>query len=172
MCLRGDGNLSRQGRSYMWNVHTILYFVVTVCFHGFNRFVNPYSRGLLHRQYQWSDNKGQANVTTEYSKAGTVNIQCSGVIMSTMASQIIGVSFNRLFRCRSKKKASKLRVTGLCEGNPPVVDSPHKGPVTRKMLLFDGVIMLLGMCWHLACWIGCNSIRLSAHWIPKLRVTL
>ena len=26
---------------------------------------------------------------------------------------------NRLFRCRSKK-ASKLRVTGLCKGNPPV----------------------------------------------------
>ena len=33
---------------------------------------------------------------------------------------------NRLFRHRSKK-TSKLRVTGLCEGN-----SPHKWPVTRK----------------------------------------
>ena len=26
----------------------------------------------------------------------------------------------RLFRCRSKRKTSKLRVTGLCEGNSPV----------------------------------------------------
>ena len=47
----------------------------------------------------------------------------------------------RLFRCRSKK-TSKLRVTGLCEGNSPgPVNSPHKGPVTRKMFPFDDVIM-------------------------------
>ena len=42
---------------------------------------------------------------------------------------------NGLFRRRSKK-TSKLRVTGLC-----VVNSPHKGPVTRKMFPFDDVIM-------------------------------
>ena len=37
---------------------------------------------------------------------------------------------NRFVR-RWSKKTSKLRVTGLCEGNPPV-DSPHQGPATRK----------------------------------------
>ena len=37
---------------------------------------------------------------------------------------------------RRSKKASKLCVTGLCEGN-----SPHKGPVTRKAFSFDDVIM-------------------------------
>ena len=48
---------------------------------------------------------------------------------------------NRLFRRRSKK-TSKLRVTGLCEGNSPgPVNSPHKGPVTRKMFPFDDVII-------------------------------
>ena len=48
---------------------------------------------------------------------------------------------NRLFRRRSKK-TSKLRVTGLCVGNSPgPVNSPHKGPVTRKMFPFDDVIM-------------------------------
>ena len=48
---------------------------------------------------------------------------------------------SRLFRLRSKK-TSKLRVTGLCEGNSPVsVNSPHKWPVTRKMFPFDDVIM-------------------------------
>ena len=48
---------------------------------------------------------------------------------------------NRLFR-RRLKKTSKLRVTGLCVGNSPgPVNSPHKGPVTRKMFPFDGVIM-------------------------------
>ena len=48
---------------------------------------------------------------------------------------------NRLFRHRSKKTL-KLRVTGLCAGNSPgPVNSPHKGPVTRKMFPFDDVIM-------------------------------
>ena len=47
----------------------------------------------------------------------------------------------RLFGRRSRK-TSKLRVTGLCAGNSPgPVNSPHKGPVTRKMFPFDDVIM-------------------------------
>ena len=46
-----------------------------------------------------------------------------------------------LFR-RTSKKTSKLRVTGLCEGNPPVADGfPHKGSVTHKTFPFDDVIM-------------------------------
>ena len=50
----------------------------------------------------------------------------------------------RLFGRRSKK-TSKLRVTGLYVGNSPgPVNSPHKGPVTRKMFTFDGVIMSCG----------------------------
>ena len=49
---------------------------------------------------------------------------------------------NRVFRRRSKK-TSKLRVTGLCAGNSPgPVNSPHKGPVTRKMFPFDDFIMI------------------------------
>ena len=49
--------------------------------------------------------------------------------------------FNRLFRRRSKK-TSKLRVTGRCEGiHRWLVNSPHKGPVTRKMCPFDDVIV-------------------------------
>ena len=52
-----------------------------------------------------------------------------------------GCLLNRLFRRRSKK-TSKLRVTGLCVGNSSgPVNSPHKGPVTRKMFPFDDVIM-------------------------------
>ena len=52
-----------------------------------------------------------------------------------------GCLLNRLFR-RKSKKTSKLRVTGLCVGNSPgPVNSPHKGPVTRKMFPFDDVIM-------------------------------
>ena len=44
---------------------------------------------------------------------------------------------NRLFRHRSKK-TSKLRVTGLCEGN-----SQHKGPVTRKIFH-----LMTSSCWQ------------------------
>ena len=72
----------------------------------------------------------------------------------------------RLFRRRTKK-TSKLRVTGLCEGNSPVtcgwpVNSSHKGPVTRKMFPFDDVIMdglVAGKNWHYfahdLCWTMC-----------------
>ena len=52
-----------------------------------------------------------------------------------------GCLLNRLFRRRSEK-TSKLRVIGLFAGNSPrPVNSPHKGPVTRKMVPFDDVIM-------------------------------
>ena len=51
--------------------------------------------------------------------------------------------FYHLFKHRSKK-TSKLRVTGICEGNSPETgEFPHKGPVTRKMFPFDDVIMLV-----------------------------
>ena len=62
---------------------------------------------------------------------------------------------NRLFRRRSKK-TSRLRVTGLCVGNSPgPVNSPHKGPVTRKMFPFDDVIMIV---WLSQChW--CNFVK-------------
>ena len=60
-----------------------------------------------------------------------------------------GCLLTRLFRHRSKK-TSKLRVTGLCVGNSPgPVNSPHKGPVTRKMFPFDDVIM---KGWTLWAW--------------------
>ena len=53
-----------------------------------------------------------------------------------------GCLLNRLFRRRSNK-TPKLRVTGLCVGNSPgPVNSPLKGPVTRKMFPFDDVIMM------------------------------
>ena len=38
------------------------------------------------------------------------------------------------------KENIKLRITGLCEGNSPV-NSPQKGPVTRKMFPLDDVSM-------------------------------
>ena len=92
-----------------------------------------------------------------------------------------GCLLKRFFRHRSKK-TSKLRVTGLCVGNSPgPVNSPHKGPVTRKMFPFDDVIMLdvhwqlvsvfvnstIITVWNKVLYITCNisqkaNIRLGA----------
>ena len=56
--------------------------------------------------------------------------------------QCLDCLLNHLYRHRSKK-TSKLRVIGLCEGNSPgPVNSSHKRPVTRKIALFDDVIMV------------------------------
>ena len=60
--------------------------------------------------------------------------------------------FNRLSRRRSKK-TSKLRVTGLCEGNPPVTDGfPSQRGSNAEMFPFDDVIL---------------GARLSAGTMPK-----
>ena len=68
-----------------------------------------------------------------------------------------------LFRCISKK-ASKLRVTGLCDGNPPVTGgSPHKG-------------LWHGKCFHLMTpsWKKLNNTecifhRISCNWLhPRI----
>ena len=48
---------------------------------------------------------------------------------------------NRLFKAQIKE-TSKLRVTGLCVGiRRSPVNSPHKGPGTRKMFPFDDFMM-------------------------------
>ena len=46
------------------------------------------------------------------------------VIMSVMASQFISLTivYSTVYIRRRSKKTSKLRVTGLCEGNSPVTD--------------------------------------------------
>ena len=68
----------------------------------------------------------------------------SDVIMSTVASQITGVSIVCSTACwgadkgKHQSSASLAFVSGIHRWP---VDSPHKGPVTRKMFWFDDVIM-------------------------------
>ena len=73
---------------------------------------------------------------------------------------------NLKFRRRSKK-TSKLRVTGLCAGNSPgPVNSPHKGPVTRKMFPFDDVIMN----WQFMSWY-CKSCKdICGSYVTKMMI--
>ena len=50
--------------------------------------------------------------------------------------------FTQAFIQAQINESIKLRVTGLCAANSSVpMNSPHKGPVTRKMFPFDDVIM-------------------------------
>ena len=89
--------------------------------------------------------------------------------------QHLNCLLNRLFRCRPKK-TSMLCITGLCEVNFWVwvwvwvwvwihrwpVDSPHKGPITRKM--FDGVIMITlydGLAPFVISIKNCNPTKFS-----------
>ena len=79
-----------------------------------------------------------------------------------------GCLLNRLFRRRSKKTL-KLRVTGLCAGNSPgPVNSPHKGPVMRKMVPFDDVIMMLIK----SDWDPMPQQKIVARWSLNLHVLL
>ena len=82
----------------------------------------------------WWRNRGTITVSLRWRHNGRENVS---------NHQPHDCLLNRLFRRRSKK-TSKLRVTGLCVGNSPgPVNSPHKGPVTRKMFPFDDVIMII-----------------------------
>ena len=73
----------------------------------------------------------------------------SDVIMSAMVYQIISLTIvdsTVLFRPTSKK-TSKLRVTGLCEGNSPVTgELPAQRASNAKMFPFDDVIMATDKC--------------------------
>ena len=67
-----------------------------------------------------------------------INSHYSDVIMCAMASQITGVSIVYTTVCSDASKNPQSSTSmAFVRGN-----SPHKGSVTRKMLLFDDVSML------------------------------
>ena len=117
----------------MWPIMVIRKLI----YHIFHYCVRPFSRDLrrnvVHRPLQWRHNE----------RYGVSNHQPQDCLL------------NRLFRCRSKK-TSKLRVTGLYEGNSAVTgEFPHKGPVTRK-------------CFHLmtsSCQGPISLMILSRNWM-------
>ena len=72
----------------------------------------------------------------------------SDIIMSAMTSQIAGVSIVCSTICsgahqKKNKHRSSTSLTVVRGIHRCPMDSPYKGPVTRKMLLFDDVVMLL-----------------------------
>ena len=70
----------------------------------------------------------------------------SDVKMSAMASQIIGVSivFSTVCWCTNQRKYQSSASLAFARGiHRWPVDSPHRGPVTRKMFPFDDIIISL-----------------------------
>ena len=66
----------------------------------------------------------------------------SDVIMSSMAPQITGVWMVYSTICSDQRKHQSSVSLAFLRGIPRwSVNSPHKGPVTRKMFLFDDIIM-------------------------------
>ena len=71
-------------------------------------------------------------------------IHYNDVIMTTIASQItsLTVVYSTVYSDADQRKHQSSVSLALCVGNSPgPVNSPHKGPVTRKMFPFDAVIM-------------------------------
>ena len=88
----------------------------------------------------------------------------SDVIMSAMASQLTSVSVVCLTvcSCTDQRNISKLRALAFVRGiHRWSLDSPHKGPVTRKMFPFDDVIM------ERYCRIWNRSPTLYVCWRPR-----
>ena len=66
------------------------------------------------------------------------------VTMTTIASQItsLTVVYSTVYSDADQRKHQSSPSPALCVGNSPgPVNSPQKGPATRKMLPFDDVIM-------------------------------
>ena len=73
----------------------------------------------------------------------SINDANNDVIMSTMASQITGVS-STVCSTGGSKKTSKLRVTGLCAGNSPVTgEFPAQKASNAENVSIDDVIMMV-----------------------------
>ena len=96
--------------------------------------------------------------------------------MSAMASQITGVSIVCSTVCsgagqrKHQSSASMAFVKGIHRCRWPM-DSPHKGPVTQKMLSFDDVIMLCqcSFTWQWGGW-GCE-VSCGGHHRPRGKTT-
>ena len=77
------------------------------------------------------------------------------VIMTSMASQITSftvVYFQSFILAQIKENIKAPRHLPLCGNSSGPVNSPQKGPVTRKMFPFDDVIMGIVSRWEtLAC---------------------
>ena len=103
--------------------------------------------------------------TTKWNFNHAGNVHYSDVIMSAMASQITGVLIVCLNVCSvadQRKHQSSMSLAFVRGIHRWQVNSPHKGPVTRKMFPFDDVIME----WKSSDEMGPRTLTLI-RWCPQ-----
>ena len=100
---------------------------------------------------------------TRTCRGGTVWIYYSDVIMSAMASQITGVSiiYSTVYSGADQRKHQSSAPLAFVRGiHRWPVNSLHKGPVKRKMVQFDDVIMLLFLLVSVSWYVPSHLVRL------------
>ena len=128
-------------------------------------FAEPHwnSMGLLEiSRVTWQVCYCQATILVVKS----LQLYYSDVIISAVPSQITGVPIGYSIVCsgadRRKSSASLAFVRGI---HRSPVNSPHKGPVTRKMFPFDDVIMSSADQTHVRWWyLRLPNLQMSCKW--------
>ena len=111
-----------------------------------NDWVNNGEAGDLRRH------RAHYDVTVMHQRALCWLCHYSDVIFDAMASQITGVSIAKSTVCLGadqRKHQSSVSLAFVMGIHRWLVNSPHKGPVTRKMFPFDDVIIQFGFPWFL-----------------------
>ena len=115
-------------------------------------------RSLL---FVWGSHRCQmVSPHTGYSNAGN---HYNDVIMTTMASQITSLTivYSIVYSGADQRKHQSSASLAFFAGNSPgPVNSPHKGPVTRKIFPFDDVIM----CFLVMTWSVPKEGAISQYW--------
>ena len=103
-------------------------------------FINSFIHSFLHHVIQLFENP--KNISTQLFFS--VTLHYSDVIMTMMASQItsLTVVYSIVYSDADQRKHQSSVSLAFVRGiHRWPVNSPHKGPVTRKMFPFDDVIM-------------------------------
>ena len=134
---------------YLW---MCIYVFLCLCVLLWNRapWKNSVTEWFTLYKYIWKKKKKKKKILTDHLNDRlpwqTTAQHYNDVILSAMASQITGVSIvcstvcSGTYQRKRQSSASLAFVTGIHRWP---VNSPHKGPVTRKMFPFDDVIMVM-----------------------------
>ena len=112
---------------------------------------------------QWNWDAHQLLGSDKYvSYLHLIHSHYSDVIMSGMASQIIGVLIVYSTVSSGADKWKHQNSAPLVRGiHRWPVNSPHKGPATRKMYLFGDVIMQLHYLYSLGPWLCTEQVKVN-----------
>ena len=101
-------------------------------------------RAQAHRHASESESAVWMSRKTD-CRTDVINVHCSDAITGAIASQITGLTivYSTVYSAIDHRNHQSSALLAFVRGiHRRPVNSPHKGPVTRKMLPFDDVIML------------------------------